>query len=196
MLKWTVIMGPNYYVTPAPKNNVPSKQMILLGGGLLAAIFIGIVLLFGSGGKSISSQLQHLSLRLLTLQKVLDDGSTTRNIKNKDLSLVVTDFSLNLQSDTNQLRPLMTSEGLPTEFDATIVANEADTSTTALLEKAVLNDNLDETYQKILLTKIISLRALINETAGLTKNKALYNQFVTTDKNLSNMQKRIEAITP
>lgn len=177
-------MGPDYYVTPRPQQNGISRNMIFIGLGLIIAILIAIFLLLASGGKNISSQLQHLSLRQTALQTMLDTTSITRNIKNKDLTKLVADFSLNLQSDRNQLRPLMIEAGMPEKMDQNIVNNETDTSTEGKLEAANLNGQLDRTYVEVLKQKIESIQALIGETLPLTNNLDLKKALEAHDKNL------------
>lgn len=187
-------MEPNYYVTAAPKPGGFSRKQLFIGAGLAIAILFGIILTFASGGKNIGNQLQHLSLRLTNFQSILADTETTRNLKNEDLSTLVQELSINLDSDINQLAPLLTSAGLPAKFDKNIVASEADTSTTAKLENAKLNNRLDQGLATVMRTKIASLRALIAETYQLTNNAQLKKSLASTDKHLSDGLKRLDNI--
>ncbi len=187
-------MEPNYSVTPTRRSFSLTRKQLLLGGGLVAAVLIGIILLLGSGGKNISSQLQHLSLRLTNLQTMLSNTAVTRNFKNEELSSLVTEFNLNLSSDINELTPLMTEAGMPTKFDKSIVAAETDTSTDTKIEEATLNNQLDVGYSTVLKDKIASLRALLAETYELTSNTKLRSGLAATDKDLSDINKRLKKI--
>lgn len=187
-------MGPSYYVTPAPERNAPSRKMMLIGGGIVAALILGIILMFSSNGNSIGSQLTRLSLRLGNLQAILGKTEITRKIKNEDLSRVVTDFSLNLNSDVNDLTPLMVAAGLPENPDASVATSEADTSTVPKLDDAGLKNHLDSAYAEVLVIKIDSLRALIAEIYSQTNNTKLKSSLANTDKHLFDMKKRIVTI--
>lgn len=187
-------MGPNYYVTPAPGQSRFSKKTILLGGGLVAAVLIALTLLLSSGGKNISSQLQHLSLRLNALQALLEDRTVSRNIKSAQLSQITTEFQLTLRSNVNQLTPLMVEAGMPEKADSNIAASEADASSAAKLEDAALKSQLDRVYAEMISQKITSLRALTAETYGLTKKAKLRQALSDLDKNLNTTKKRIDGL--
>ncbi len=194
MLIIEAIMGPDYYVTPAPQQNGISRKMLFIGGGLIVAVIVAFILLLSSGGKNISSQLQHLSLRQAALQTMLDDTTITRNIRNQDLNKLVTDFSLNLQSDSQQLAPLFTEAGMPAKMDQNILRNEADTSTKGKLEAASLNNQLDRTYAEVLKQKIESIQALLAETLPLVKNSNLKKALKRHDNNLEKTKSQLEKL--
>lgn len=169
--------------------------MLVIGGGLAAAILLGAMLLLGSGGNNISKQLQHLALRMSTTQKLLEDPTVSKNLRNSDLSQAVTELNLSLVSSQNELRPLMTELGLPAEFDKSIVASEADTSSQAKLSEAAVNNQFDEVYAETLGQKIVSLRALVAETYAQTKNAKLREALVRLDKSLNVAKKNLDKIT-
>jgi len=187
-------MGSDYYVTPTPQQNGFSRKMIFIGGGLIVAIIIAFILLLSGGGKNASSQLQHLSLRQAALQAMLDDTSTTRNIRNQDLNRLIADFSLNLQSDTNQLAPLFIEAGMSEKIDKNIAINEADSSTKGKLEAASLNNQLDRTYAEILKQKIESIQALLAETLPLIKDIDLKKALEAHDAHLEKTKIQLEKI--
>lgn len=187
-------MAQDYYVTPTPPSSMLSRKMILLGGGLVIALLFGAVLLFGSGGNSISNQLQHLSLRIAALQAVVEDPSIRTNLKSQELNQITTELKLTLATSMNTLTPLMTSAGLPEKFDGNITASEADTTTKTKLEDAALNNKFDRVYAETLGEKITSLRALLAETYSLTKSVKLKQALADLDDTLNNAKKRIDAL--
>lgn len=188
-----IIMGPNYYVTAAPQSNMPSRKMLFIGIGLIAAILIGIILMFMSGSKDISKSLQRLNIRIASLQTVLDDTEQTRNIRNQQLSQLISEFRINLASDTNQITPLLISEGMKQEVDQTIAASEADTASTEL-EEASLNNRLDSAMKDTLQKKIRSIRILLAEIYPDIKAKDLRTAMEKLDTNLSKTSERLDKI--
>lgn len=187
-------MGPNYYVTPTPPARGPSRKTLFIGAGLAGAIIIAVTLLFSSGGKNISTQLEHLSLRISSLQAVLDDSATTTALKDEELRHITTELGLTLQSSANQLKPLMVDAGLPEKLDANIVASEADTSSATKLKEAGLNNRLDRTYAEVLNQKIVSLRPLVADIYGQTKNTKLRQALSQFDKSLLQTKKRLDKL--
>lgn len=190
-----ITMQPEYsYVQIEPgTSSWQSRKTLFLGIGLFVAIIIGLVLILSSGQKSISNQAQHLSLRLNNLQTMLSDTNTTRNIKNQDLSNLVTSFSLSLTTDTNDITSLL-GKDLPQKPSDAIVAAEADTTTAKTIEDAYLENKLDTVYADVLVKKIDSLRALITEMYGLSKDAKLKQSLQDLDTHLSNTRKQITAI--
>ena len=189
-------MGPNYYVTPAQRSNGPSKKTLLVIGGLLAAVLIGAVLLLSTSNKpSPVLLLQHLSLRLGTYQTFLSDTTTTRNLKNQDLSRLVTNSSLTIDSDINTITPLLVQVGATAKVSEAVASAEADTTSADKLEEATLNNKLDQTYAEIMAKKISSLRALLAEIAPTIKNEELFKSLQSLDTHLSDQEKSLEKIT-
>lgn len=187
-------MGPNYYVTPSPQQTGPSRKTLFIVIGLAVAVIFGVILLLASGGKSASTQLQALSLRMESFQKILDDTTTTRNLKNQELSQLTTNLSLSLASDINTLKPLMISAGLPAKYDQSIITAETDLTSPEKIEEAALNNKLDEVYADILQTKITNLRPLIAEVYAMTNSAELRQALTDTDKHLAEYQKRLSAL--
>lgn len=188
-------MGPNYYVTPPPRTSGLPKNIIFIGIGLFVALVVGVMLLGASGGKSITTQLQHLSLRLDNTQNFLSDVQTTRNLKDQELSQLVTNASLTITSDINDLTPLMTQSGLTDKYSDAIIAAETDTTSAQKIEEAKLNNNLDKVYASILSTKVTSLRALIAETYNASQSTELRAALDKVDDHLLAVQKQLEKIT-
>jgi hypothetical protein len=172
-----------------------SKKMIFIGGGLVAAILLGATLLLGTGGNSMPKQLQHLSLRIRSLEALTESKSVKKNIQNEELSQITTELRLSLTSSMNELTPLMVAAGMPAQFDNDVVASEADISTTAKLDEAALNNKFDRIYAETLSQKIIALRALNGETFRLTKNINLRKALITLDSTLGSTKKRVDALS-
>lgn len=186
-------MAQNYYVTPSPQPNRFSKKNLLVGGGLVTAVIIALLLL-GSGGNTMSKQLQHLSLRMASLQKLLESAEVSKNLRDEELSHINTELKLTLASSVNELTPLMVDAGLPSQFDKSIVASESDASVAVKLEEAALNNKFDEAYAETLGQKIISLRALIKETYSLSKNTKLRQALVNLDNTLRNSHQSLDKL--
>lgn len=187
-------MAQNYYVTPTSQASRFSKKTLLIASGLVAAIIVAILLLGSSGGNSTAKQLQHLSLRITSLQALIENSDITKNIKHQGLSQINTELKLTLTSNTNELTPLMLSAGMPPKFDKSIIASETDTSSATKLEEAALNNKFDQAYAETLGQKIVSLRALIAETYRLTKNTELRQALVALDNTLLNSKKNIDKL--
>jgi hypothetical protein len=186
-------MGPDYYVSPAPQSRVPSRKILLLGIGLVAAVIVGVGLLLAGGGKDISKELQRLTIRLSTLQAILDNTEQTRNIKNEELSRLISEFSINLASDTNTITPLLSEAGVPENVDPKVLASETDT-TGEELEEAALNNKLDSAMKETIQTKIRSIRILMAEIYPSVKTANLKKALETLDTNLSKTAERLEKI--
>lgn len=187
-------MGPNYYVTPTPQQTGPSRKTLFIVIGLTIAVIFGVILLLSGSGKSASTQLQALSLRMASFQTIVDDQTTTRNLKNQDLSQINTNLSLSLASDINTLKPLMVNAGLPAKYDQSIITAETDLTSAKKIEEAALNNKLDEVYADVLETKIASLRPLIAEVYAMTNSSELQKALTDTDKHFADYQKRLTAL--
>lgn len=188
-------MEPSYSYTqvPSEKTSMFSRKMLLISIGGVVAVIIAIVLLLSSGQKNISNQAQHLSARMDNLQTMLSDTNTTRNIKNQDLSNLVAGFSLSLTTDTNNITSLLGSQ-LPKKIDDKIVATESDTATQKSIENAYLENKLDKVYTEVLSKKIDSLRALIAEIHGLSKDQKLKTALTQFDDHLRTTKQQLEGL--
>lgn len=184
----------DYYVTATPQPSRFSRKTLIIGGGGLVAIIIAVALLLGSGGNGLSTQLQHLSLRISTLQSLLENNTDTANIHSENLDQLVTDLDLTLTSNKNQLAPIMTADGMPSNFDKNIITSETDTSTATKLNDANLNNEFDQAYAQVLGEKITSLRALVAETYAMAKDVKLRQVLTSLDNNLDDSQKRLNAL--
>jgi len=188
-------MEPSYgYVQSSPQNeNKFSRKMIFLIAGGIVAVLIAIVLLLSNGQSGISNQSQYLVLRYKNLQTILTDEKTTRNLKNQDLSNIVTSFELAIITDQNDLNSAL-SGTLPVKMSESIVASEADVTTLKTIEEAYLENKLDSVYAEVLVKKINSLRALIAEVYGLTSSAKLKTTLAELDDHLLETKKKIEAL--
>lgn len=186
-------MEPNYgYVQADPqKDSMFSRKTLLLAGGLIVAVIIAAVLLLLTSGRSnVGTQGQHLLIRYSNLQAILSDTKTTRNLKNQDLSDIVTSFNLTTTTDINDLT-IALSSSVPEKMNDSILAAEADTTTAQTIEDAYLENKLDSVYADTLIKKIDSLRALIAETYGLTKDQKLKATLVSVDDHLRTTRQQL-----
>lgn len=189
-------MQPNYgYVQASPQNESRfSHKMLLIIAGLAAGVIAAIaLLLLTSTGSNIGTQGQHLLVRYSNLQAMLADTKTTRNLKNQDLSNIVTSFGLTTTTDINDLTLALGSQ-VPTKISDSVIAAEADTTTAKTIEDAYLENKLDSVYADTLIKKIDSLRALIAETYGLTKDQKLKATLVSVDDHLRTTRQQLEEL--
>ncbi len=187
-------MEPNYgYVQASPQNESRfSRKMLLIAGGLVAGVIVAVALLLLTSTRSgIGTQSQHLLIRYSNLQAMLSDTKTTRNLKNQDLSNIVTSFGLTTTTDINDLTIALSSQ-IPTKMSDSIISAEADTTTAKTIEDAYLENKLDSVYADTLIKKIDSLRALIAEIYGLSKDQKLKATLVSIDEHLRTTRKQIE----
>lgn len=188
-------MDPNdgYVVSHPSKTFGFSKRILIISAGLIVAIVTAIALLLSSGGKSTATQVEHLVERMNNLQVLLTDTKTTRNIKNEDLSNIITSFSLTMTTDSNNLATALAEE-YPTKIPESIVASEVDTATIKNIEDAYLENKLDAVYADVLKKKIASIRALIAETYGLSNNKKLKAELVKIDDHMRTVSDQLDTL--
>lgn len=188
-------MDPNYgYVQSEPQNSGFrfSRKTLFIAGGLILATIIGIVLLSDSQ-KGISVQAQHLVARYGGLQALLSDKKTTRNLKNQDLNNIVTSLNLSVTTDIQDLNASLAGQ-VPAKLDSSIAAAELDTSTAKTIEEAYLENKLDAVYADVLIKKIKSIRALIAETYGLSKDQKLKATLQELDDHLRKAKQQLEEL--
>lgn len=186
-------MDPKYgYVQALPESNSRfSKKMILIAGGLIVSVIIAIILLLGSNQGGISTQAQTLLVRYSNLQALLSDAKTTRNLKNQELSTIVTSFNLTATTDYNDLSTALANQ-LPEKTSESILAAESDETTIQKIEDAYLENKLDSVYADTLIKKIDSLRALIAEIYGLSKDQELKSTLTSVDENLRKTRQQLD----
>lgn len=189
-------MDPNYgYVQSSPQNiGGFSKKTIIIIASLAFAIIIAIVLLVSSSQSGTAVQSQRLIVRYDNLQALLSDTETTRNLKNQDLSNIVKSFELTTTTDINDLKIALASQ-LPEKISESVVAAEADTSTAQTIEDAYLENKLDAVYGEVLIKKIDSIRALIAEIYGLSKDQNLKALLVEIDDHLRTTKQQTEELS-
>lgn len=188
-------MDPNYgYVQSAPQNiGGFSKKTIIIIASLAVAIIIAIILLISSNQNVTGVQSQRLVVRYDNLQTLLSDTETTRNLKNQDLSNIVKSFELTTATDVNDLKTALASQ-LPQKISDSIIVAEADTSTAQTIEDAYLENKLDAVYGEVLIKKIDSIRALIAEIYGLSKDQNLKEVLVDVDDHLRTTKQQTEEL--
>ncbi len=188
-------MEPNYgYVQSIPENNSKfSKKMILVAGGLVISVIIAVILLFSSNQGGISTQAQYLLVRYSNMQAMLSDTKTTRNLKNQDLSNIITSFNLTATTDYNDLITALAGQ-IPEKTNESIIAAESDAVTMQKIEDAYLENKLDAVYADTLIKKIDSLRALIAEIYGLSKDQKIKSTLVGVDENLRKTRQQIDEL--
>ncbi|MEK7621120.1 MAG: hypothetical protein AAB395_02075, partial [Patescibacteria group bacterium] len=100
---------------------------------------------------------------------------------------------LTTTTDVNDLKTALASQ-LPQKISDSIIAAEADTSTAQTIEDAYLENKLDAVYGKVLIKKIDSIRALIAEIYGLSKDQKLKEVLVDVDDHLRTTKQQTEEL--
>jgi hypothetical protein len=155
-------------VAQKPRGLLTARAWMILGA-MVAAILAGIFLLFGSQDQSGTLQ-QRVSARQTTTLKLVADGQ--KNLKDADLSKLNSELSIVLAGDDSAVQAALKNAGMK-KIDKEITAAEADEDTFKSLSTAKISGRYDTAYQDTLVQKLDSLRALLAELHGATRNKPL-----------------------
>lgn len=179
---------------PTPTANKPSglmtRRTLFIGLGLLAAIIAGMLMMLGSRDNSQALQ-QRLSARQATTIKVIADGS--KNLTHPDLAKLNSELSLVLAGDNKAVSSALAAAGMK-KADKSVTSAEADTATFDKLKTAKVNGQYDRTYQSVLVIRLESLRGLLQELHGATKNQALKSALSTEYKHLGTYLEALESL--
>lgn len=185
-------MGPNYYVEPPRQSFIPQGKMLYLIIGGIVAVLLGVGLMVATNGskKDLSLQLSYLNLHIASLQAVLDDNETTRNIQNQELDNIVQNYNLTLTTDANNLK----TAGMPAEVSEKIIAGQPQDTALDDIKEAALKNRRDQEIRKILLAKIQIVRA---DTAAIypqVSSMQLKAALKDLDTDLSDMATKLEKL--
>jgi hypothetical protein len=183
-------------IAPQPQKKGLSNKLFLLivGGGLLAAIIIGIAI-FSSAGAGPQTQMETLAARLVTLQKIATKAQ--QNIKSNQLggtnsSLVI--FLANANHDI--AAPLLTNGVDIKNLDKNIIAAESGTALSSQLENARLNAVFDVTYAREMGYQIDTVISLMKEINNKTNSRSLKAFLAKTDSNLEPIKTQMYNFNP
>lgn len=177
-------------IAPPPQKQGMSNKLFLfaVGGGLLLAISVGLMLLTGGGGGP-KEDMQTLAARMQTLQVIASDSQKT--IKNGDLRSTNSNLSILLANANRDItEPLMNNDVDVKKLDKTIMAKESGEELKQTLEDARLNAVFDRTYAREMAYQLDTLAALMKEIYTSTKSKSLKDFLLNTDKNLQPIKKQ------
>lgn len=152
---------------------------------------IGAVLFIISLQDSPTKPAQHLSARLSTLARLLDEGTT--NVTNGDLRMLTSDAKILITGDQTAISRAMGSAGIkPATKD--IILSESDGSSFAELKDAKLNGQFDVTFQRILEAKLDTTTALVDEVYAATNDAGLRTALQGAHDNIETLQTRLAAL--
>lgn len=159
---------------PAPTKLKPtstlSPKLWLFGGGLLLLLLVGGGLLLATSGNNPLPQMQRLSIRLESLQTIINQGN--KNVIGRDLKKVQADAAILVIGDIANINIALSEAGLD-KIPKEVAALESDQATLDTLADAQLNGQFDPAYKKALSQKIESTMALMREVNEKTKSSAL-----------------------
>lgn len=173
----------NEIAPPAPKPGMSNKLFLFaIGGGLLLAIAVGLMLLTG-GSDGPKEKMQTLALRLQTLQTISSDSQKT--IKSGELRSTNSNMSILLANANRDIvEPLAKNNVDAKKADKSIVSEESGEGLKKTLEDARLNAVFDRTYAREMAFELDRVAALMKDIYTSSKSKALKEYLIETDKNL------------
>jgi hypothetical protein len=182
----------------APQEKKPGldnkKFLMLVGGGLLVAIIVGIIVLSSGSGPGPTQKMQTLAARLTTLQKI----STTaqKNIKSSSLRGTNSNLTIFL-TNTNRdiVGPLLTNGVDAKKVDSKITAAEKGEALSKTLEDARLNAVFDRKYPREMNYQLGAIQALMEDIYASTNSKSLKDFLTATNKNMQPIKKQLEDFT-
>lgn len=180
----------NEIAPQGPKPGMSNKIFLFaVGGGLLIAIAVGLMLLT-SGGGGPKEQMQTLAARLQTLQTIA--GESQKTIKSGELRSANSSLSILLANANRDIAEPLLNNGIDVKkLDKAILAEESGEELKKTLEDARLNAIFDRTYAREIAFQLDTIAALMGDVHASTKSKSLKEFLVNTDKNLQPIKKQM-----
>lgn len=182
-------------IAPQPQRNPNGRKWMVIGGILaVLAVIVGILSVFASLSGGPSHDLERLSARLTSLQKVVDAAQP--NITYGELRSSNSNLSIFL-SNTNRdsVTPLENNGIDPKKIDKQIAANEAYDDMTATLEDARLNATFDSVYVREMTLRLAELNALMGRIHGTTNSQSMKEFLVNSDTSLEAIRQQFTTIS-
>ncbi|MEO5950750.1 MAG: hypothetical protein ABIQ04_04860 [Candidatus Saccharimonadales bacterium] len=181
----------NQIAAPAKKPGLDKKFLLLIGGGLLFAIILVVVLVsLGNGGNASPSKLQTLEARINTLSTI--STSAKQNIKSNSLRTTNANLIIFLtNADRDGTAPLLAAGVAKDKIDKAITAAESGDTLKKTLEDARLNATYDRTYAREMDYQLETLSALMKGIYESTSSKSMKDFLDTTDTNLATIRKQL-----
>lgn len=172
-----------------------SKQIWLLGGGLLLALGAMLaVVLSNTGSPDTTTLAQQLSLRSTALEKVVKESQP--NIQGRDLSTLNSSLSIQLTSASSSLAQATTEAGIkPGKPSKALIAQEDKTELLATLNDARLSGIFDRVYVRELTYELQMFLVLLSDTHDTTKNEGFKQQLSATYDSISALHTRLTELT-
>lgn len=181
-------------IAPTAKKPGLSNKLFLgiVAGGILLAIVVGFSLI--NGGQTNTQQLETLTARLQTLQKV--STASQRNIKSGLLRNTNSNLSIFLTNADRDIAGPIKNSGVDIKnIDKNITVAENGTALTAKLEDARLSATFDRTYAREMNYQLATVTNLMKQIYTHTNSKS-FKQFIDeTNKNLQPISQQLESFT-
>lgn len=183
----------NQIAPQAPKRKLFELNIrtIIFGGVILVILIIIMSIVSSSIANARKEPWEHLSARLDSTAKVVDDASS--KIKNSQLRSLNSDVKLYLTNTTRDLDPYLTRLSIsPKTLPKSITAAESNTNLMAALEDGRLNAKYDTTYAREMGYQLSTIVALLQQLANSNSGSA--KTFLqTAHDNLDPTYKAIES---
>lgn len=183
----------NQIAPPAKKPGLSNKLFLgIVAGGILLAIVVGFSLM--NGGQTNTQQLETLTARLQTLQKV--STASQRNIKSGTLRNTNSNLSIFLTNADRDIAGPVKNSGVDIKnLDKNITAAENGAALTAKLEDARLSATFDRTYAREMNYQLATVTNLMKQIYSHTNSKSLKQFIDATNKNLQPISQQLESFT-
>jgi len=172
-------MQPKYYGAAAdyrksggPGFRFDRKLVMILGGGVVAILFIVIALgLINSAGSAPKNDLETLVAREQAFAAFINENQ--QSINTSDLKKIAAEGALLITSDQNELTAQLNTQYGVTEVPGDIVTAETDTASAATLKTALASGQFDHIFIGLLQDKIAAIQALANKVQSSASDELL-----------------------
>lgn len=179
-------------IAPQPQKPKLSNKLFLLivGGGLVFAIIVGMMVFSGGGATGPKEKMQTLAARMETLRSISDKAQ--KNIKSGPLRSTNSNLTIFLSNANHDIAEPFKAAGVDIKrLDREIVAAEKGEALSSKLEDARLNAVFDRTYAREMSYQLETLAALMKDIHSKTNSKSLKAFLVTTDTKLQTIKKQL-----
>jgi len=182
-------------IAPAPhkqKLSLRALIAIIVGIGLIIALFVAVVSALSGGSSSTSTNMQTLAARLQAMQEVTDKSQAT--IQSSNLRGTNSNLKIFLTNANHDIIAPLSANGIEIKkLDKAIVAKEKTDKITTDLENARLNAVFDDTYAREMAYKLTTVSLLMDQIYSHTKSTSMKDFLVKTDDNLQPIKTQLEA---
>lgn len=158
---------------------------------VLFLIIIGGITFFFTRDTNPTKESQHLSARITTLLKILDEGNI--KLKSGDLKSFSSEARILIAGDQAAIGVALEGVGIK-KIDKAITTEEADKETFTTLTNAALSGQYDASYKSVLAQKFDSTAALMREVKGKTPNKKLKDTLTAALTTMDTLQNKLATL--